>query len=117
VEKKGTIAVVTSALLPPPFPLMPLLLAAGALGVSRRKFLVAFSLARTLRYSFVGWLAATYGRAMVRAFNHYLSGWSTIILWIYLGGLAIGILYGVWKFRKEKRRPENPRTPALSTAE
>jgi membrane protein YqaA with SNARE-associated domain len=117
VEKKGTIAVVTSALLPPPFPLMPLLLAAGALGVSRRKFLVAFSLARTLRYSFVAWLAATYGRAMVRAFNHYLSGWSTIILWIYLGGLAIGILYGVWKFRKEKRRPENPRTPALSTAE
>jgi membrane protein YqaA with SNARE-associated domain len=117
VEKKGTIAVVTSALLPPPFPLMPLLLAAGALGVSRRKFLVAFSLARTLRYSFVAWLAATYGRAMVRAFNRYLSGWSTILLWIYLGGLAIGILYGVWKFRKEKRRPENPRTPALSTAE
>ena len=38
VEKNGTLAVTTSALLPPPFPLMPFILAAGALGVSRRKF-------------------------------------------------------------------------------
>ena len=48
VENNGTLAVTTSALLPPPFPLMPFLLAAGALGVSRKKFLVSFSLARTL---------------------------------------------------------------------
>src|SRR6201996_3735369 len=44
VEKSGTVAVIVSALLPPPFPLMPLLLAAGALGVSRKRFLISFSL-------------------------------------------------------------------------
>jgi membrane protein YqaA with SNARE-associated domain len=103
VESNGTLAVTTSALLPPPFPLMPFLLAAGALGVSRRKFFLAFSLARVFRYSLVAWLAEIYGRALVRAFRHYLSGWSTIILWIYLSALAVGILYGVWKFRKESR--------------
>jgi membrane protein YqaA with SNARE-associated domain len=96
VEKSGTLAVTAAALLPPPFPLMPLLLAAGALGVSRNRFLISFSLARTFRYSLVAWLAATYGRAMVRAFQHYLSGWSTTIMWIYLGLVAAGILYGVW---------------------
>jgi len=114
VESKGTLAVTISALLPPPFPLMPLLLAAGALGVSRRRFLVSFSLARTFRYALVAWLAATYGRAMVRAFRHYLAGWSTPIMWTYLGLVAAGILYGVWKFRRDRRQTSAPRAATVS---
>jgi membrane protein YqaA with SNARE-associated domain len=108
VEKNGTLAVTASALLPPPFPLMPILLAAGALGVSRRKFLLSFSLARVFRYSLVAWLAATYGRAMVRAFRHYLSGWSGTIMWVYVGLMVVGILYGLWKFRAERRYSGEP---------
>jgi membrane protein YqaA with SNARE-associated domain len=115
VENNGTLAVTTSALLPPPFPLMPFLLAAGALGVSRKKFFISFSLARTLRYSLVAWLAAIYGRAVVRAFRHYLSGWSTTIMWVYLGLVAAGILYGLWKFRHQQRQTVAPHGAALST--
>jgi membrane protein YqaA with SNARE-associated domain len=114
VENNGTLAVTTSALLPPPFPLMPFLLASGALGVSRRKFFVAFSLARVFRYSLVAWLAEIYGRALVRAFRHYLSGWSTILMWVYLGLMAIAILYGVWKFRKDNRRAAAPQAATVS---
>jgi membrane protein YqaA with SNARE-associated domain len=114
VENNGTLAVTTSALLPPPFPLMPFLLAAGALGVSRKKFFISFSLARTLRYSLVAWLAAIYGRAVVRAFRHYLSGWSTTIMWVYLGLVAAGILYGLWKFRHQQRQTVAPHAAALS---
>ena len=112
VETRGVVAVILSALLPPPFPLMPLLLAAGALGVSRKRFLVSFSLARTFRYVLVAWLAATYGRVVVRAFRHYLAGWSTTILWIYLGLVVAGILYGVWTFRHQRRQPNMPQTAA-----
>jgi membrane protein YqaA with SNARE-associated domain len=114
VESKGTLAVTISALLPPPFPLMPLLLAAGALGVSRRRFLVSFSLARTFRYALVAWLAATYGRAMVRAFRHYLAGWSTPLMWTYLGLVAAGVLYGVYKFRRERRHTSAPQPTTVS---
>jgi len=114
VEKNGTLAVTVSALLPPPFPLMPFLLAAGALGVSRKRFFVSFSMARTFRYSLVAWLAAVYGRGMVRAFRHYLSGWSTVILWIYLGLMVAAILYGLWKFRRQGRAAATPQTAALS---
>jgi membrane protein YqaA with SNARE-associated domain len=114
VESKGTLAVTISALLPPPFPLMPLLLAAGALGVSRRRFLVSFSLARTFRYALVAWLAATYGRAMVRAFRHYLAGWSTPLMWTYLGLVVAGVLYGIWKFRRERRQTSAPQTATVS---
>ncbi len=109
VESKGTLAVTISALLPPPFPLMPLLLAAGALGVSRRKFLISFGLARTFRYALVAWLAAAYGRAMVRAFRHYLAGWSTPLMWTYLGLVVAGVLYGVWKFHRDRRQTSAPR--------
>jgi membrane protein YqaA with SNARE-associated domain len=108
VESKGILAVTIAALLPPPFPLMPLLLAAGALGVSRRKFLVSFGLARTFRYALVAWLAATYGRTMVRAFRHYLAGWSEPLMWTYLGLVVAGVLYGVYKFRRERRRTSAP---------
>src|ERR1700722_13981175 len=114
VESKGTLAVTISALLPPPFPLMPLLLAAGALGVPRRRFLISFSLARTFRYSLVAWLAALYGRAVARAFRHYLAGWSTPIMWTYLGLVVAGILYGLWKFRSQRRQAAAPRESALS---
>jgi membrane protein YqaA with SNARE-associated domain len=114
VESKGTLAVTIAALLPPPFPLMPLLLAAGALGVSRRRFLVSFSLARTFRYALVAWLAATYGRAMVRAFRHYLAGWSEPLMWTYLGLVVAGVLYGVYKFRRERRQASAPQTAAIS---
>jgi membrane protein YqaA with SNARE-associated domain len=114
VESKGTLAVTIAALLPPPFPLMPLLLAAGALGVSRRRFLISFSLARTFRYALVAWLAATYGRAMVRAFRHYLAGWSTPLMWTYLGLVAAGVLYGVYKFRRERRQTSAPQTATVS---
>jgi membrane protein YqaA with SNARE-associated domain len=114
VEKSGTVAVTASALLPPPFPLMPILLAAGALGVSRRRFLVSFSVTRAFRYAVVAWLAVTYGRALVRAFQHYLSGWSSTIMWIYLGLVVAGVLYGLWKFRREKQRPAEPRGAAVS---
>jgi membrane protein YqaA with SNARE-associated domain len=114
VEKRGAIAVIASALLPPPFPLMPILLAAGALGISRRTFMIAFSLARTFRYTLVSWLAVIYGRAIVRLFRHYLAGWSSTLMWIYLGLMAAGILYGVWKFRRERRSAAQPRAAALS---
>jgi membrane protein YqaA with SNARE-associated domain len=114
VESKGTLTVTIAALLPPPFPLMPLLLAAGALGVSRRRFLVSFSLARAFRYALVAWLAATYGRTMVRAFRHYLAGWSTPLMWTYLGLVVAAVLYGVYKFRRERRQTSAPQAATVS---
>ena len=87
VERNGVLAVVLACLLPPPFPLMPFLLAAGALGVTRKRFLVSFSIARAARYLFIAWLGVTYGRSMIRAWNHYLAGWSTP---------SSGRLWGFW---------------------
>jgi len=59
VEGHPILAVFLPAVLPPPIPLSPFVLASGALGVSRNRFLVVFGAARCLRYSFIAWLAAS----------------------------------------------------------
>ena len=51
VKRYGATAVALAAINPPPIPLMPFLAAAGALGVTRARFLTVFTLARTARYS------------------------------------------------------------------
>jgi membrane protein YqaA with SNARE-associated domain len=96
-----TLGIVT--LLPPPVPLMPFVVAAGALGVSRARFLTFYSVARVLRYGFLAWFGVTYGRRVVRAWLRSLGGWTTTILWVYIGLTVLGIAYGVYKWRKAQR--------------
>lgn len=102
VKQHGVVSVCTAAILPPPIPLLPFLLAAGALGVSRRRFLWAFGLARTARYSLVAWLGVAYGRRVLRLWSRYLSGWSDVILWAFIGLLVAAVAFGIWKYRHDK---------------
>lgn len=103
VERRGPIAIAVAALLPPPIPLMPFLLAAGALGIPRNSFLLFYSAARIVRYSVIGWLGYTYGRHVVRLWQHSLAVWSTPILCIWGGLVALGLAYGLWKFVQQRR--------------
>ena len=70
-ERWGFFAVAVPALLPPPFPIVPFLLAAGALQYSRRKFVGALALGRGVRFTIVAGLGAIYGRHIVRFFSRY----------------------------------------------
>ena len=58
-------AIALPALLPPPAPMVPFLLVAGAMQYSVGKFLAALALGRMVRYSLLGYLAARYGRYML----------------------------------------------------
>src|ERR1700722_17230607 len=59
-------AIVIAALLPPPMPLVPILFAAGAMKFPVKNFVIALSLGRIGRYSLLAFLAARYGRQMLR---------------------------------------------------
>jgi len=61
-ERWGFGAIAVPALLPPPMPMVPFVIAAGALQYSPRKFLVAMSLGRLARYCILAYLGAAYGR-------------------------------------------------------
>src|SRR5216684_1151669 len=58
----GFFAVAIPAMLPPPFPFVPFLIAAGAMQYSRKKFLGALTLGRGLRYTIAAFLGFHYGR-------------------------------------------------------
>lgn len=108
VEHHPVLAVFLPAVLPPPIPLFPFVLASGALGVSRNRFLVIFGAARSLRYSLITWLGLVYGRHVIRLWSGTLQTWSGPILWVFGAMLVAGIGFGIWKVR-------GMRKPALTT--
>lgn len=103
VKLHPLLAVFLPAILPPPIPLSPFILAAGALGVARRPFLLAFGAARVLRYSVVAWLAVKYGRQMVHMWSGTLEKWETPLLWIFAAVVVSGIVLGIRKLRGQAR--------------
>src|SRR5579864_257243 len=64
-ERWGFSAIAIPAFLPPPVPMVPFLLAAGAMQYPARKFLVALTLGRSSRYLVLAYLAARYGRQII----------------------------------------------------
>ena len=100
VKAHGPFAVALAAILPPPIPLMPFLVAAGALGVTRRRFLAAMGAARAIRYGIVAWLGVKYGRHMVHWWNHYMARYEGAIGWSMLGLFLAALAWGLWQWRR-----------------
>lgn len=103
VKDHGMAAVAGAALLPPPVPLMPVLLGAGALGITRGKFLFPFAAARSSRYAFVAWLGVSYGSRIEHFWSRYLADWTKPIIWTIVGIFVAGILFSIWKMRRHGR--------------
>jgi membrane protein YqaA with SNARE-associated domain len=83
-ERWGFAAVAIPALLPPPAPVTPFVVAAGAMQYSLKKFLTAFTSARLARYIILASLAAHYGRQIIGLISHNL----------LLVGIVIALLLG-----------------------
>jgi len=97
-ERWGFWAVAVPALLPPPFPFVPFLIAAGALQYSRERFLGALTLGRLVRYSIVAGLGALYGTHIVRFFSRYYKPALIILIGLaVVGGMLTLIQYFRWK--------------------
>ena len=63
---RGAVVVAALALIPPPFPFTPFVLAGGALGMSPWSFLPALTGARAVRFGVEAALAAYYGSRILR---------------------------------------------------
>ena len=109
-ERWGFGAVALPALLPPPFPIVPFLLAAGALQYSRKKFIAALALGRAVRFTIVAGLGAIYGRHIVRFFSQYYKPALFILI-----GLAVvgGVMALIQYYRYKNRSPDGGSEPSL----
>ena len=102
-ERWGFFAVVVPALLPPPFPFVPFLLAAGAMQYSRKKFVAALALGRAVRFTIVAGLGAIYGRHIIRFFSRYYKPALFVLIGLAVVGGVVAIIQ-YYQYRKKKNR-------------
>lgn len=102
-ERWGFGAVAVPALLPPPFPIVPFLLAAGALQYSRKKFVLALTLGRAVRFTIEAGLGAIYGRHIVRFFSQYYKP----ALFILIGFALVGGVLALIQYYRYRGKAEH----------
>ena len=112
-EKWGFASVAVGALLPPPFPLVPVLLTAGALQYSTKKFLAALTLGRSVRYLLVAGLGSLYARQITAFFSRYYLHAAFV-----LGGIAVvGSVFAIREYLRARKGGNAPkRNPATKAA-
>jgi len=109
-ERWGFGGVAIPAILPPPFPIVPFLLAAGALQYSRKKFLAALSLGRATRYAIIAALGARYGNSITAFFSQYYMAALGILIGLSLTGAA-GAVWQYLRHQKEKNSSDIAKRP------
>lgn len=117
MERHNVLSVALPALLPPPMPLAPFVLAAGVIKMSRRKFLTTFAITRIVRHSIAAWLGIHYGSHILHLWNRLSAQYATPILIAIWISIAASCAYGGWKLYKASRTvgiypPSHPNTTA-----
>ena len=103
MEGHAILSVALPAILPPPMPLSPFVLAAGALKMSRRKFLTTFTISRAVRHAFAAWLGVYYGKHVLHLWTRFSAKWATQVLVVLWVGIALSCAFAFWKIYKTSR--------------
>jgi membrane protein YqaA with SNARE-associated domain len=100
-EKWGFASVAIAALLPPPAPMTPFVIVAGAMQYPTKKFLAALALGRAIRYTALALLAARYGGRIIRVLTQQKHPYMYVAASVVaVAGL---ILFLVFSARRKKR--------------
>lgn len=103
-EKGGFSTVLIGSILPPPFPMVPVLMAAGVLQYSRKQFLAALALGRGVRFFMLAFLANLYGTAIVGWLDSYYKPLLYILISLAVVGAIGALLFFKW-FRPRHQQP------------
>jgi membrane protein YqaA with SNARE-associated domain len=103
MQTHAILSVALPAIMPPPMPLSPFVLAAGALNMSRRKFLTTFTLSRFLRHATVAALGVHYGPHILHLWNLFTRKWNTEILIAIWSTISISVAFAFYRLYKTNR--------------
>jgi membrane protein YqaA with SNARE-associated domain len=88
--------VLVSAVLPPPFPMVPVLMAAGVLQDPPKKFLSALGIGRAIRFFAIAFLGHIYGTAIVSWFSRYYKPFLYALIALGVAGVIAALVYFKW---------------------
>jgi membrane protein YqaA with SNARE-associated domain len=103
MENHAILSVALPAILPPPMPLSPFVLAAGALHMSRKKFLTTFTISRAARHAIAVWLGIHYGRHILHLWNSLSEKYATPVLIVIWTIIVLSCAFAFWKLYKTSR--------------
>lgn len=101
VRRRGALAIALPALLPPPFPLKPFILASGALEVDATRFFITFAAIRALRFGIEMALARRYGSSVLGMLES--EQFQQVLTWLIITALAGTVVSVVILWRKSRR--------------
>lgn len=104
VESHPILSVALPAILPPPMPLSPFVLVAGAVKMDRRKFMIAFTVSRFIRHCIAVWLGVIYGKAVLHLWNQFSDRWAVTILIVFWAVIILFTAIGIWKLVQTTRQ-------------
>jgi membrane protein DedA with SNARE-associated domain len=100
-EKSGFSTVMIGSILPPPFPMVPVLMAAGVLQYPPRKFLTALGIGRAIRFIALAYLGKIYGTAIVGWLSRYYKPFLYVLIAAAVLGSAAAFVYFKWYRHRE----------------
>jgi membrane protein YqaA with SNARE-associated domain len=104
MEHHAILAVSLPAILPPPMPLSPFVLIAGAAHMSRKKFMWAFTISRFLRHCIAVWIGVHYGKTFIHLWSSFSDKWAATILITLWSVILIFMAIAFWKLYKTSKQ-------------
>ncbi|HEY6467193.1 MAG TPA: VTT domain-containing protein [Candidatus Acidoferrales bacterium] len=95
--KWGFSAIAVPAVLPPPFPIVPFLIAAGATQYPRGKFIGALAIGRAIRYTILGILGYLYGRWILEVMRAHV----LLIVGVGVGLVLASVSLAIFRLRHD----------------
>ncbi len=106
-EKGGFSSVLIGSVLPPPFPLVPVLMAAGIMQYPRKHFLTALTLGRGIRFFIVAYLGKLYGTAIVGWLGRYYKPFLYVLIALgVLGGIGTLLYFKWYRPKHQEKAPQ-----------
>jgi membrane protein YqaA with SNARE-associated domain len=102
-KRWGFGAIVTTALLPPPAPMVPFLLVAGAAQYPRNRFLGALAIGRSIRYGILAFLGSLYGATILHLASRHENAAVIALCSAVAAGIA-GFLFLRYRHKRKKTK-------------
>lgn len=104
-KRRGFIAVFVGAILPPPFPIVPFLMAAGILHYPTKNFLLSLASGRAVRFFAVAFVGHIYGQFIIDSLREYYKPVLYSLIGLAVAGALSWVLYVKW-YRPRVQRKE-----------